>query len=103
MDAKGIAVGDVIESKESGPVRPAVLEDEDGDRYMPIFSGEDQIPEGRYREYNVRFIQDFSDCVEMARTIGLDLVMDPFTSPFVIDAAAADTALRIPTRIKPGA
>ena len=101
LDAERIEVGDVIELKENEPVKPAVLEDEDGDRYMPIFSSEDQIPEGRYREYNVRFIQDFSDCVEMARTIGLDLVMDPFTGPFVIDATAADTALRIPTRLKP--
>jgi hypothetical protein len=103
LDAKRIEVGDVIESKRGGPVKPAVLEDGDGGRYMPIFSSEDQIPEGRYREYNVRFIQDFSDCVKMARTIGLDLVMDPFTGPFVIDATAADTALRIPTRIKPDA
>lgn len=103
LDAEKIGVGDVIELREGGPVRPAVLEDEDGEKHMPIFSGEDRIPEGRYREYNVRFVQDFSDCVKMARMAGLDMVMDPFTDPLVIDKAASDAALRIPTRIKPDA
>ncbi len=100
FDAETIEVGDVIELKEDAPLKLAVLSDDDGNRYMPIFSSEDQIPESYSCKYNVHIVRDFSGCVEMTRTAGLDILMDPFTDPFVIDESAANAALSMPTRLK---
>lgn len=79
--------------------KPDLLETEDGIKYLPIFSREEEMP-GDYRDEFELISKNFEACCEQARsTEGLSgLVLDGFTDPMIIEFSMANVILNTPSR-----
>ena len=82
--------------------KPDFLETDDGTRYLPIFSQEEQMPADYREEFDLK-IMDFPECYELARSWPdvSGLVLDGFTEAMIIEYGLADVILKIPSRLHP--
>lgn len=82
-----------------GNLIPADLTNAAGTKYLPIFSSEAQTG-GKFDDFPHHVAMSFDDCVDIARQVGMDIVMDAFTGQLTIPMSLAEKILTIPTRIK---
>ncbi len=92
--------GESFSNKDEIALTADLLKAEDGKKFFPIFSNDDAMDD----EYKTRFTivpVTFEDCVKMAHSDSevSGLVLDGFTSPFVIPFDLADYTLQIPSTI----
>lgn len=80
--------------------KPDMLEDDEGTRYLAIFSQEAQMPED-YRDEFILEPMTFEACLELARSIPeIDsMALDGFTETMVIDFPLAEVILQTPSRL----
>ena len=79
--------------------KPDMLEDDDGIKYLAIFSQEEQMPED-YRDEFILESMTFEACLELARSNPeIDsMALDGFTETMVIDFPLAEVILQTPSR-----
>ncbi len=99
IDPGSISEGDVITFEEDVRFKPAHLVTGNGDKLLPLFSGDDCLGDS-FDDCPLRLSMSFEDCVDMAKKSGMDLIIDAFTDQVVIPIDLAEILLTIPTRIK---
>ena len=92
--------GATIEIKGDLKYKPALLRDEIGKQYLALFTSEDQMPEGYIQKQQMTVTQSFDECVQMARKLGIGIVIDTFTEEIILDLATSERILRLPSRLK---
>lgn len=83
--------------------KPDRLEDEAGDKYLPVFSQEEQMPADYKSEFDLK-IMTFEECCTLAKETPdvIALCLDAFSEPFDISFGMADVILKTPSRRHPG-
>ncbi len=79
--------------------KPDLLEAEDGTRYLPVFSQEEQMPPDYISEFDI-LPKTFDKCFELARSIDgvVGIELDAFSEPFTITFDMAEAILSKPSR-----
>lgn len=80
--------------------KPDFLETDNGERYLPIFSQEEQMPFDYKEEFDLKYL-DFPACYELAKGYPdvIGLVLDGFTEAMIIEYGLADVIMKIPSRL----
>lgn len=97
MDPGSLSEGDVISFDEDLRFKPTYLE-AGGCKFLPMFSS-NECMENRFDDCPLFLSLSFDDCVDMAKSSGMDLIIDAFTGQLVIPIGLAEDVLTIPTRI----
>ncbi|MGI6177467.1 MAG: D-alanyl-D-alanine carboxypeptidase family protein [Eubacterium sp.] len=79
--------------------KPDFLEDDEGKRYLPVFSQEEQMPEDYASEFDLKNMT-FEECYKLAKSFPdvVAIELDGFTEPFTISFDMAEVILKTPSR-----
>ena len=94
-------IGQKFQNSEDILMIPDILESE-GEEYFPMFSSAEEIPESD--ELSSILSMHFLEVVEVAAKanggVGISVVLNPFTDPFVLDKKIFDIVKNLKSRIE---
>ena len=98
---ESVKEGETFTNKDEVKLTADILKAENGMKFFPVFSQEEQMPE----EYKQRFTVipiTMMDCLKMAHgdSSVSGLVLDGFTTSFVLPFDLADYMAQIPSRLQ---